>query len=220
MIRLLKVHLTEELGDLPPVGDLAPVDLIGRTPLGWAMTSNETSAKKNAKEIRQELFSPGDRSICPITPSSFRSSRRYRDGDNCIEYGFSELPGWRVNMEDSLCCCPELGKYSLFGVFDGHSDNAAVSKYLATHIPKLFLHYIQKDSSYTLPQALEKACTQADKLLYDDHATLLPTPNCGSTAIIAVVSDDSIVIANVGDCRAILISGSEDSIQTLPLSQD
>jgi len=205
MARLLKRHLTEELGDLPPIGEDAPVDLIGRTPLGWAMTSREAS--KNSEQLKDELFSPGDASINPKTPSSIRCSSL-----TSIDYGFSELPGWRVNMEDSLCCVPSLAQeISLFGVFDGHSDNGVFSKYLSHNIPKLFLRHFE--NSKNIEKALYEVCIEADanlKLLKDSI-------NCGSTAVIAVVTSNSIVVANVGDSRSILVQ-EENSFKEM--SQD
>lgn len=47
--------------DKEPVGEHAPVDLAGRTPLAW-------SARRKRQDIEEELFALGDPSIFPSVP--------------------------------------------------------------------------------------------------------------------------------------------------------
>ena len=75
LVRLLKAAMTaSDPGGTAPVGPDAPTDLSGRTPLGWAVTSRDTKARRNGRELERELFSPGDGSVCGVpTPAVDRS---------------------------------------------------------------------------------------------------------------------------------------------------
>jgi hypothetical protein len=52
-----------------PVGDDAPTDLAGTTPLGYATYKNKRRPTPSMEAI---LFSPGDKSVLPKTPHSLR----------------------------------------------------------------------------------------------------------------------------------------------------
>ena len=59
---LLQAEMKRRSGkDVEPVGEFAPIDLAGRTPLGW-------SVRKARPELEQELFALGDPSIFPTIP--------------------------------------------------------------------------------------------------------------------------------------------------------
>jgi serine/threonine protein phosphatase PrpC len=67
--RLLRELMkTEGLPD--PVGQHAPVDLGGTTPLGWATKNGQLSSRK--AEMEAALFGKGDASILPLTPCDRR----------------------------------------------------------------------------------------------------------------------------------------------------
>ena len=145
-VELLKKALSAELNDVDPSGVNAPVDLVGRTPLGWCSTSKEKKAISMRSELEKSLYSPGDNSICPITPLA----GRYSSNGGFLSYGHGDLPGWRVDMEDAICAhypiaqpdnnnndnnnisksSSKLNSAGLFGVFDGHSGDF-VSKFVA-----------------------------------------------------------------------------------------
>ena len=81
------------------------MDLSGTTPLGWASFRLE---KRPPPGIEQQLFSPGDRSILPLTPTVRREGSSWRPPGTrtaartarLVLYGFSEAGGWRPAMED------------------------------------------------------------------------------------------------------------------------
>lgn len=210
MIKLLNEHLAKEIGALP-VGENAPVDLIGYTPLACAMTSR-SNKQSNAKEIAHDLFSPGDKSIYPKNSIEPRSSVKT---DN-IKYGYSILPGWRVTMEDSTCCATHLNDAicnSFFGVFDGHADNAVVSTYLSDNIVPEFLKQRENENTNennvkSIGSALINTCIELDKQLY--NGTFMPSKECGSTAIMSIILNKYVVVGNVGDSRAIIIQEETD----------
>lgn len=89
-----------------------------------------------------------------------------------------------------------------FGLFDGHAGGRC-SNYVAGSLPNV----LAEDPSFftNLPQALKRSfhttneqfLKVAEKMKYHD----------GSTGITAVVRDSKVLVANVGDCRALIISG-------------
>ena len=129
-----------------PVGLNAPVDMAGRTPIGWALAEADPHGPKDSKdvynaltELKELLYADGDWSVCPRVPASGRGT----DGEgaaNELAYGHGDIPGWRVTMEDTVCChYPVEGGvdgcegdpegFGLFGVFDGHGGSD-VSEFL------------------------------------------------------------------------------------------
>ncbi|CAM9984768.1 unnamed protein product, partial [Discosporangium mesarthrocarpum] len=153
------------------VGSNAPVDLAGRTPLAWSVRS-----KSRNRKVEDHLYGVGDASVCPATPAALRSgggglssggsctSRgatgrgkskvgAYTAGTPAAEWvggglpcGFSDAPGWRIDMEDAICThnpvptshpqatdTPPPEPTSMFGVFDGHGGSFS-SMFVAKHL--------------------------------------------------------------------------------------
>ncbi|KAM3568694.1 hypothetical protein VYU27_009192, partial [Nannochloropsis oceanica] len=105
--RLLKHEMTRRAeggreggreGGQAPVGMAAPVDLSGRTPLGWRV-----SAAGEKKELEEELFALGDPSIFPTVPLQART------GGERLGFGYCSTPGWQPKMEDTVCVQTPLG---------------------------------------------------------------------------------------------------------------
>jgi serine/threonine protein phosphatase PrpC len=106
----------------------------------------------------------------------------------------------RALTTDTLVC----------GVFDGHGrDGGAVANHLATCI----VEALMRRSEPVTAHALTDAFAELDAGLPDD---LLG----GSTAVVVAVTPDEIVCANVGDSRAILVTGGEDGSGVIALSVD
>ena len=189
------IHHTHDHKDTTmklPIGNDAPVDLSGRTPLAWAATSSSSLAIRNRMKLEQELFSPDDKSIVGMfTPPSFRmgsdrlmmkkatttttnnpTSMVTESNINnntsssttiittttlqpplmnqngiAITYGFSEMPGMRIEMEDAMCyhyplklpTKPTGTIVGFFGVFDGHGDGGFASRFVVEHIAEYFI---------------------------------------------------------------------------------
>jgi serine/threonine protein phosphatase PrpC len=231
-----------------PIGKDAPVDLSGRTPLAWAMTSSAPLAIRNRTRLEQELFSPEDKSIVGIfTPPSYRmggdrlASRATKpqlssslapqitsnslDDGLAITYGFSEMPGLRIEMEDAMCYHYPMrlktgSTVGFFGVFDGHCDGGFASRFVADHVAEYFVQAEIWDSIETqsnekdhpsssaslIASALEFACIKADQELRNRYSAIgVNIIAGGSTGVMAVITTDCIVVANVGDSRCILV---------------
>ena len=205
-----------------PVGGDAPVDLSGRTPLAWAATSSASLAVKNRTRLENILFSPDDKSIVGIfTPPTYRmggdrfasriqqqqhhqqqqpmsaiAQKTEKSDGIAITYGFSEMPGMRIEMEDAMCYHYPLklktgSMAGFFGVFDGHGDGGFASRFVADNIAEYFMqaeawNFRADEDDTALPlslisNALVAACIKADDELRKQRVSA-----GGSTGVVAV----------------------------------
>jgi hypothetical protein len=101
-----------------------------------------------------------------------------------------------------------LGLVQYFAVFDGHGGQAC-STFLRDHLHK----YITQAPSYgtDLQATLLEALKIAEEKFFESHSE----DNSGSCVVICIVSRSKLVLANIGDCRAVLCSkGGVISIST------
>ena len=228
IVRLIRDTMKEHnLED--PVGEHAPLDLVGRTPLGYAALSSKK--QKFKRQLEQELFAVGDNSVFGgRTPAKQRGNyshikqQQQKTQERSLMYGWSDIPGYRIDMEDAMCHHYPLtykaadttdattmnNQWGLFGVFDGHADQGVVSSFLADHM----IHVLQNTDEFEhfqggtslMAQALKSACISID---VDLKAWLKgqrkSVQKGGSTGVLAAVTDEAIIIANVGDSRCILV---------------
>lgn len=154
----------------------------------------------------------------------------------CPKFGLTSVCGRRRDMEDAVSVEPLFCSESpqkpnglhLFGVFDGHGCSHVAIKC------KKRLHEIVKEeigsyreSSVQWKEAMQRSFTRMDSEVqeWSDVAKTsncrceLQTPQCdavGSTAVVAIVTPDKIVISNCGDSRAVLCRNGV----AIPLSSD
>lgn len=114
--------------------------------------------------------------------------------------GCKSIQGARAYMEDTYQCVhPFNGTYSYFAVFDGHGG-ARVSKFAASRLQELITAHLNNEDDPA--EALDLAFRQLDsewlavanRMGYDD----------GSTGVAALLVDDVLYVANVGDSRAVV----------------
>lgn len=147
--------------------------------------------------------------------------------NECPTYGVMSVCGRRRDMEDTFSVHPDLHKrsdgiqarYHFFGVYDGHGcSHVAVSC-------KERMHQIiagELDRLETSPSTTLEWQSLMERSFFSMDAEAagwrggpdLPacrcefqTPKCdhvGSTAVVAVVSGEHIIVANCGDSRAVL----------------
>ncbi|XP_022730664.1 probable protein phosphatase 2C 27 isoform X2 [Durio zibethinus] len=114
--------------------------------------------------------------------------------------------GGRPYMEDTHICIADLAKnfgcnlmseeaVSFYGVFDGHGGQDA-SQFVRDHLPRV----IVEDAEF--PLELEKVVTRS--FMETDAAFAKSTLASGTTAITAMISGRSLLVANAGDSRAVL----------------
>jgi serine/threonine protein phosphatase PrpC len=188
-----------------------PVDLMGQTPLGAALLSPDVKAKRNKAALMEQLYSENDQSLLgsPL-PVDLRivgstTSLVTTRGVKAIA-GMSEIPGKRVRMEDCTICKATSDGTLLLTVCDGHGDEGLVSHFVAesliTGIDELLPKVLDGSSGKEIP-SWESVCT--DLCLRTDDALRSTNLRGGSVGVLAVVTDSSIVVCNIGDCRCILV---------------
>ncbi|KAK4479502.1 hypothetical protein RD792_015017 [Penstemon davidsonii] len=119
--------------------------------------------------------------------------------------------GGRSYMEDTHICIPDLATnfgytvcgeeaISFYGVFDGHGGKGA-AQFVRDHLPRI----IVEDANF--PLELEKVVTrsfmEADAA-FAKSCSIESTLSSGTTALTAMIFGRSLLVANAGDCRAVL----------------
>ncbi|CAL9757922.1 unnamed protein product [Musa acuminata subsp. burmannicoides] len=117
--------------------------------------------------------------------------------------------GPKPRMEDEHICIDNLVEYlrastnfpspgAFYGVFDGHGGIDA-----ACFVRNNILKYIIEDVCFpaSVEKAIKNAFIKVDHALADSHSL---DRSSGTTALTALILDRSLLIANAGDCRAVL----------------
>lgn len=119
--------------------------------------------------------------------------------------------GSRSHMEDMHICIKDLAKnfghhiigeeaISFYGVFDGHGGKGA-AQFVREHLPRI----IVEDADF--PLELEKVVTRSFMKAdaeFADSCLLESSLSSGTTALTAMIFGRSLLVANAGDCRAVL----------------
>lgn len=147
-----------------------------------------------------------------MQPTSVLFEPQIRSGSSCDT-------GCRATMEDEHICIDDLSAHlggsfkcplpgSFYGVFDGHRGAEAAS-FLKKHALRLFIEDLcipqSEDVEFFAGEKLQdfyrKAFLSADLALANECCV---SPESGSTALTAVVLGRFLLVANAGDCRAVL----------------
>ncbi|XP_004287235.1 PREDICTED: probable protein phosphatase 2C 27 [Fragaria vesca subsp. vesca] len=120
--------------------------------------------------------------------------------------------GFRSHMEDTHICIGDLAKkfgynvlndeeaISFYGVFDGHGGKDA-AQFVRDNLPRV----IVEDSDF--PVELEKVITRSfveTDAAFAKTCSVRSSLASGTTALTAMIFGRSLLVANAGDCRAIL----------------
>ncbi|XP_065849591.1 probable protein phosphatase 2C 72 [Euphorbia lathyris] len=117
---------------------------------------------------------------------------------------------------------------ALCGVFDGHGKNGhIISKIVRNRLPSLLLSQkqalaIENGKDDFGVQMWKEACVSAFKVM-DKEVKLRENLDCscsGTTAVVVVRQGEDLVIANLGDSRAILGTINENGIMPVQLTTD
>jgi len=105
-----------------------------------------------------------------------------------------------------------------FGLFDGHAGGRC-----SHHVANTLHSVLAEDPSFytNLPQALKRSFHQTNEMFL--KIAEKGNFHDGSTGIVAVVRDSKVLVANVGDCRCLIISGGRPiqmSIDQKPTSPE
>lgn len=119
--------------------------------------------------------------------------------------------GGRDYMEDTHVCIPNLAKnfgyntvddkvISFYGVFDGHGGKDA-AQYVRDNLPRV----IVEDAAFPLEleKAVRRSFVQTDSQ-FAEKCSLQDGLSSGTTALTAMIFGRTLLVANAGDCRAVL----------------
>mmetsp|Transcript_22003 Transcript_22003/g.63440 ORF Transcript_22003/g.63440 Transcript_22003/m.63440 type:complete len:393 (+) Transcript_22003:87-1265(+) len=153
-------------------------------------------------------------------PVTEKKSSHGRSSSLGLVWGVSCMQGWRERMEDAHLAIPHLKGWkdtAVFGVMDGHGGEH-VARFCEQRLPE----ELARQPSGNVVGALRAAFQQMDELLCDPRtltelkalapaskAPLVHPDFIGCTAIVCLVKPEAVVVANAGDCRAVLCRGGK-----------
>ncbi|KAK6753093.1 hypothetical protein RB195_012600 [Necator americanus] len=150
---------------------------------------------------------------------------------NGLRYAMASMQGWRVDMEDahvvevSMADREPYKDWSFFAVFDGHAGNVAADD-AAENIMKTLMETPQFEKVTEELRAnggilceksialLEDGIKAGFLSLDENIRTRLDSDRSGSTAVCAMITPTHIIIANLGDSRAVVSRKDEGSFGT------
>ncbi|XP_024544685.1 probable protein phosphatase 2C 32 [Selaginella moellendorffii] len=151
------------------------------------------------------------------------SERESSTAEECVDDEYSDLThaghgygvackkGRRQIMEDSFTALPKQG---FFGVFDGHGGRAA-ARFAARNL----LDNIVKAACPTDEAGAMQIGAQEIRMGYHttDDEFLRQGSSSGASCVSALIARNELIVANAGDCRALLVKSGGAAIQ---LTQD
>ncbi|KAM7508296.1 hypothetical protein LguiA_018749 [Lonicera macranthoides] len=150
-------------------------------------------------------------SICEDTVVVDKKQNLLNDFNPALRSGEWSDIGHRSYMEDTHICITNLAKkfscnlfgeeaMSFYGVFDGHGGKGA-AQFVRDHLPRV----IVEDADF--PLELEKVVTRSfmeTDAAFAKSCSLESALSSGTTALTAMIFGRSLLVANAGDCRAVL----------------
>ncbi|KAK6234921.1 hypothetical protein SCA6_010258 [Theobroma cacao] len=156
------------------------------------------------------------------------------DSELYPKFGVASVCGRRRDMEDAVAIHPSFqrqGQFSAaigfhyFGVYDGHGCSHVAMR-CRERLHELVKEELQGEEE-EWKGAMERSFTRMDKEVIKWNESVvgancrceLQSPECdavGSTAVVAIVTPDKIIVANCGDSRAVLCRNGKP----VPLSSD
>ncbi|XP_042516446.1 probable protein phosphatase 2C 27 [Macadamia integrifolia] len=119
--------------------------------------------------------------------------------------------GGRQYMEDTHVCIADLAKkfgydvldrepISFFGVFDGHGGKGAAN-FVRENLPRVIVE--DADFPLELEKVVMRSFMETDAK-FASKCSLQSSLSSGTTALTAMIFGRSLLVANAGDCRAVL----------------
>lgn len=152
----------------------------------------------------------------------------------CRSHGSVSVCGRRREMEDAVSVVPGFARsggtdlnlrYDFFAVYDGHGGSS-VAHACRDRLHVLLAREVERshriDGEFKWPEVLEACFLTMDEEVRKeaeaagDATAVSAAKTVGSTAVVALVGNETIVVANCGDSRAVL---SREGV-ALPLSSD
>lgn len=192
--------------------------------------NDEPVDNQNQQAAKDAEIEPPDEGIDITVSSSSASSEVV---PQMSKYGTTSVCGRRRDMEDALAVYPSFSQdLHFYGVYDGHGCSHVATK-CKDRMHEIVKEEVESSESSSWEEKMVKSFSKMDEEVTnwpnqsdDDNRSPstkcrceLQPPQCdavGSTAVVAVVSPDRIVISNCGDSRAVLCRKGV----AIPLSSD
>ncbi|XP_077215479.1 putative protein phosphatase 2C 24 [Tasmannia lanceolata] len=191
----------------------------------------DTSVTEELKESERENKGQGQEEELNLNSSSSSLPSISDAFDRCLNFGVTSVCGRRRDMEDAVAIHPSFcrteTRLHYFGVYDGHGCS-----HVATSCKNRLHDLVAEElgageDSVNWKEVMERSFKRMDtevvggrtENLTANCRCELQTPKCdavGSTAVVAVISPEKIVVANCGDSRAVLCRNGKP----IPLSSD
>lgn len=142
------------------------------------------------------------------------ASGGWKSEDGSLSCGYSSFRGKRASMEDCYDIkTPKIDGQTvcLFGIFDGHGGSRA-AEFLKQHLFENLMKHPEFRSNTKL--AISNTYQQTDRDFLESEKDTFRDD--GSTASTAVLVDNHLYVANVGDSRTIISKAGK----AIPLSED
>ncbi|RZC84830.1 hypothetical protein C5167_047617 [Papaver somniferum] len=164
-----------------------------------------------------------------------------RDGLRCNSHGSVSVCGRRREMEDTVTIIPGLisslkinrqfnhgygfnlddgvmeMKYDFYAVYDGHGGSG-VANVCRDQLHRVLVNEIESCDGDEIDweNVMVSCFMKMDDAVSGEGVENEEIKSIGSTAVVALISTDQIIVANCGDSRAVLSRGGT----AIPLSQD
>ncbi|KAJ4822622.1 hypothetical protein Tsubulata_020953 [Turnera subulata] len=204
-------------GDVKCIRDTTPEekksDRGAAAEISLSFSSSTTSSQQAA--VADHPASANDSGLPGPTEGDEIRGDQVLEGYTCISYGSVSVIGKRKEMEDavrveSAFMGGSQKKYDFFGVYDGHGG-ARVAEACRDRLHRVVEEEMRKEEKGVMEweRVMEEGFKRMDEEVVKDKMM-------GSTAVVAVVGEEELVVANCGDSRAVLCRGGV----AVPLSVD
>ncbi|XP_057459358.1 probable protein phosphatase 2C 27 isoform X1 [Actinidia eriantha] len=150
-------------------------------------------------------------SICEDAAVAGRRDNPFNNFIPALRSGEWSDIGGRRDMEDTHVCITDLAKnfgynllgeevISFYGVFDGHGGKGA-AQFVCDHLPRVIVE--DADFPLELEKVVARSFMETDAA-FAKSCSLESALSSGTTALTAMIFGRSLLVANAGDCRAVL----------------
>ncbi|KAK7293523.1 hypothetical protein RJT34_16391 [Clitoria ternatea] len=179
---------------------------------GGSPPAMEANVLVDSEVGQREIHEQVEISLSLVSSSSSSSEEEDRasseQNDAALSHGSVSVMGSRKEMEDTVSVeMGFVGKCDFFGVYDGHGG-AQVAEACRERLHRLVAEALEKrgnEVEWDWQEVMEGCFRKMDNEVADNAAIR----TVGSTAVVVVVAAAEVVVANCGDCRAVMGRGGE-----------
>ncbi|XP_010249924.1 PREDICTED: probable protein phosphatase 2C 57 isoform X2 [Nelumbo nucifera] len=174
------------------------------------LSSNRVASACKKSLVRHPSLVKVRMSDVPIEPDMTEGARETNFIPIVRSGGWADI-GFRQSMEDAYVCVDDFmldyghenfceGPNAFYGVFDGHGGKHAAD-FACNHLPRFIIE--DEDFPREIEKAVSSAFLQTDSA-FAEACSMDTALASGTTALAVLVLGRSLLVANAGDCRAVL----------------